>query len=89
MMDKRQQVKDLIELAVDSTNDDDKERIAAAMKAVRMIRKYDMLESPLDALANNEFIQAGKAIFEAFNDPSVKKVRNRVTQEVARARRRR
>jgi hypothetical protein len=86
-MDKRQQVKDLIELAVDSTNDDDKERIAAAMKAVRMIRKYDMLESPLDNIANNEFVRAGRKFFDLFNDPAVKKVRNRVTQEVARRRR--
>lgn len=88
-MDKRQQVKDLIELAVDSTNDNDKERIASAMKACRMIRKYDLLESPLDAFANNEIVQAGRKIFDVFNDPAVKKVRTRVAQEVARARRRR
>lgn len=87
MIDKRQQVKDLIELAVDSTNDDDKERVAAAMKAVRMIRKYDLLDSPLDALANNEYVQAAQKIFGVFNDPAVKKVRARVTQEVKRRRR--
>jgi len=80
-MNKRQQVKDLIELAVDETGDD-KERLAAAMKAVRLIRKYDLLSDPLDAIADNEYVRAAKTLFGAFNDPSVKKVRDRVTARV-------
>ena len=89
-MNARQKAKDLIELALEE-NGDDKERIAAAMKALRIIRKYDLLSSPLDGLlsSDNETIKAATSIFEKLTDPdlvsSVKKISSRISQ----ARRRR
>jgi hypothetical protein len=84
-MNARQKVKDLIELACDETGND-KERVAAAMKAVRIIRKYDLLASPLDGLleSDNETIKAATSIFEKLTDPdlvsSVKKISSRISQ---------
>ncbi len=86
--DPRETVKDLIELACDATGENDKERNSAAMKAVKMIRKYDLLDSPLDRIADNEYVQAARAIFGAFNDPNVKKVRDRVIGKATAGRRR-
>jgi hypothetical protein len=77
----RQKVKDLVELAVDDSTTD-KERVAAAMKAVVLIRKHDLLTSPLDILSSeNETVQATKSILEVLTDPklakNVKKVADR------------
>jgi hypothetical protein len=78
-MNARQKVKDLIELACDETGED-KERIAAGMKAVRLIRKYDLLASPLDGLldSDNETVAAATDIFSHLTSPgfmsSVKKI---------------
>jgi len=89
-MNARQKARDLIELALEE-NGDDKERIAAAMKALRIIRKYDLLSSPLDGLlsSDNETVKAATSIFEKLTDPdlvnSVKKISSRISQ----ARRRR
>jgi hypothetical protein len=89
-MNARQKARDLIELALEE-NGDDKERIAAAMKALRIIRKYDLLSSPLDGLlsSDNETVKAATSIFEKLTDPdlvnSVKKISGRISQ----ARRRR
>jgi Mn-dependent DtxR family transcriptional regulator len=69
----RQKTKDLIELAVDESTTD-KERLSAAMKAIALIRKHDLLSSPLDMLGgDNETVQAAKSIFETLADPKLTK----------------
>jgi hypothetical protein len=84
-MNARQKVKDLIELALEEGGDE-KERIVAAMKALRIIRKYDLLASPLDGLlsSDNETVKAATSIFEKLTDPdlvsSVKKISSRISQ---------
>ena len=82
-MNARQKARDLIELASDVHNDD-KERISWAMKACSLIRKHDLLASPLDGLldSDNETVQAATSIFEKLTDPelvrSVKKIGGRL-----------
>jgi hypothetical protein len=49
----RQKVKDLVELAADDRTPE-KERVAAAFKAIRIIRKHDLLSSPLDGLLEDD-----------------------------------
>jgi len=69
----RQKAKDLLELAADESTTD-KERISAAMKAGALIRKHDLLSSPLDMLgSDNETVQAAKSIFEKLADPKLAK----------------
>lgn len=72
MIPPRQKVKDLIELALDGGGAD-KERVSAAMKALRIIRKYDLLAGPLDAATD---------VFSRITDPglvdSVKKIVNQI-----------
>jgi hypothetical protein len=81
-VNQRQRVKDLVELAVDEGTPD-KERLAAALKAVTLIHKHDLLASPFDGLLDNsnETIQAATDIFSRLTDPdfvkSVKKVGSR------------
>lgn len=82
-MDHRQQAKDLVELASDESAPE-AERFSAARKAVAIIHKYELLSDPLDNLGDNEFVQAAKTIFNAFNDPKVKKVRERVASRMRR-----
>ncbi len=58
-MDPRQKAKDLIELAADGRGSD-KERASAAVKAVALIRKHDLLtipDSPFTGLFDNELVQ--------------------------------
>jgi hypothetical protein len=79
--DARQKARDLIELAVDERTPE-KERLSAAVKAVALIRKHDLLASPLDMLSGeNETVQAAKSILEVLTDPkltkNVKKVAER------------
>ena len=69
--DPRQKAKKLIEIAADDSTSDS-ERTSAAVKAVAIIRKYDLLSNPLDALNENETVQAARTIFDAFSDPKVK-----------------
>ena len=72
MSNPRQKARDLIELASD-INNEDKERVSAAMKAVALIRKYNLLASPLDSLmdSDNETVQAASEIFSVLTDPKV------------------
>lgn len=92
-MSARQKAKDLVELAAD-VDTPDNERIAAAMKLVKLIRKYDLLASPLDGLmaSDNETVQAATDIFGRLTDPtflaSVKKIGGQLGR-AAGARRRR
>jgi len=76
----RQKAKDLMKVALDERNNSDKERVAAAMQALQIIHKYDLLTSPLDGImqSDNETVQAAATIFDRLTDPllvaSVKKV---------------
>lgn len=81
----RKKVKDLVELAVDDRTPD-KERVAAAMRAVVLIRKHDLLSSPLDGLldSDNETVQATRTIFEALTDPKLAKSVRKVAERFRR-----
>ncbi len=89
-MSARQKAKDLVELAAD-VDTPDNERIAAAMKLVKMIRKYDLLASPLDGLmsSDNETVQAATDIFSRITDPSLVKSLKKVADQIGRVRGRR
>ncbi len=89
-MSARQKAKDLVELAAD-VDTPDNERIAAAMKLVKMIRKYDLLASPLDGLmaSDNETVQAATDIFSRMTDPSLVKSLKKVADQIGRVRGRR
>jgi hypothetical protein len=49
-MDMRQKAKDLMNLALDEAKGNEKERIAAAFKALKIIAENDFLSSPLDGI---------------------------------------
>lgn len=72
MSSPRQKAKDLIELAAD-IHTSQKERISAAIKAVALIRKHDLLASPLDGLldSSDETVQAATNIFETLTNPKL------------------
>jgi hypothetical protein len=75
----RQKAKDLINLAIDDAAND-KERVAAAMKAIKIIHDNDLLSSPLDGLleSDNDTVRAASSILDKLTDPdlikNVKKV---------------
>ena len=75
----RQKVKDLIVLALDERTPE-KERIAAAFGALKIIDRHDLVSSPLDGIMNsdNESVKAAATIFEHLSNPdlvsSIKKV---------------
>lgn len=88
-MSNRQRAKDLIELALDE-GAPETERLSAAVKAVKLIRKYDLLSSPLDLLSSeNETINAVKGIFETLSDPKLVKNVKKVGERFSGRRRRR
>ena len=89
-MSARQKARDLVELAAD-VDTPDNERIAAAMKLVKLIRKYDLLASPLDGLmaSDNETVQAATDIFSRITDPSLVKSLKKVADQIGRVRNRR
>lgn len=78
----RKKVQGLIELALDERTPE-KERISAAFKACAIIRKNDLLASPLDGLleGGDETVQAAAGIFQTLTDPklvgNLKKVASR------------
>lgn len=93
-MNLRQKARDLVELAADERTPD-KERLAAAMKAVALIRKHDLLSSPLDAIigsVDNETIQetvsAAKTIYDRLTDPDLIDSFRKLTRKKKRSRRR-
>jgi hypothetical protein len=90
MSSKRQKAKDLINLALDGDNDAN-ERAAAAMRAVKIIAKYDLLASPLDGIldSGNETVQAAGDIFSRLTDPTLLNSLKKVASHVGQARRRR
>jgi hypothetical protein len=87
MASKRQQAKDLIELAVDERTPE-KERLNSAVKAVAIIHKYNLLSSPLDALNDNETVRAVTTIVEKFADPDLMSSVKTIGREIGRRRRR-
>lgn len=66
----RQKARDLIELAVNERTDE-KEQIVAALRAVKLIHKYDLLASPLDELlgSKNETVRAASTVLDRITDP--------------------
>lgn len=87
-MNPRQKAKDLVELAVDERTPE-KERLSAALKAVALIRKHDLLASPLDLLSSeNETVQAVKSVAEVLFDPEFKNNVKKITSRFSGARRR-
>lgn len=53
MSDPRQQVKDMVRKALDERTPE-KERITTGFKALALIQKHGLLDSPLDALVDTE-----------------------------------
>jgi hypothetical protein len=88
MPSKRQQAKDLIELAVDDRTPE-KERLNSAMKAIAIIHKYDLLSSPIDALneIDNETIRAATKIVEKITDPDLVSSLKKIGSHIGRRRR--
>lgn len=72
MSQHRKKARDLIRLALDEKTTED-ERIAAALRAVKLIDKYDLLRSPIDGLleSDNETVSAAASIFERITDPEL------------------
>jgi hypothetical protein len=83
----RDTAKKLIELAADESTTT-QERMSTAVKAVAIIRKYDLLSNPLDELSENETVKAARTIFSAFNDPAVKAAGNKIMDGIKGMRRR-
>ena len=68
--DHRQKALDLMELALDENTTID-ERRNAALKAVKHIDKYDLLESPFDDLlgSKNKTVRAASTVLDRIMDP--------------------
>ena len=83
----RQKAKELIALALDEGGEE-KERVSAALKAVKIIAKYDLLSSPLDGLlsSDNETVSAAADVFQRLTDPSFIKSVKKIGSKVARPR---
>jgi hypothetical protein len=87
-MSTRQKAKDLVALAVDDRTPE-KERITAALRAVKLIAKYGLLASPLDILdSENETVQAVRGIADVLLDPKLRRNVARVASGLKRRRRR-
>jgi len=84
----RQKTRDLVELAVDERTPE-KERLSAALKAVRLIHEHDLLASPLDILdgIDSDTVRAAKSVATAL--PDLKKNLQKVFEGVGGARRQR
>lgn len=87
-MSNRQKARDLVALAVDS-NTSEAERLSAALKAVALIAKHDLLSSPLDILdGSNETIRAAKTVFDKITDPDLVGSLKKIVDGVSGARQR-
>jgi hypothetical protein len=86
--ERRRKAKNLIELALDESTTDE-ERNNASMRAIKLIRKYDLLSSPLDGvLEGNETVQAIRGIVETITGPKFKGDLRKVATAADRFRRR-
>jgi hypothetical protein len=70
-MDMRQKAKDLMSLALEEAKGNEKERVAAAFKALQIIKEHDLLASPLDGIdlsdvtgLDKETVDAATTIFK-------------------------
>lgn len=84
-MSAREKARRLVTLATDKRTPSNERRVAA-MSACKLIRKYKLLESPIDDIASHPLAQAGKTIFDAFNDPNVKAAGSVISDLYKRAR---
>lgn len=86
---RRQKAKDLIRLAL-ADGTPDKESRTAAIRAIKLIEKYDLLSSPLDSVldSENETVQAARTIFETLTNPLLANSVRTIGRQVRRARRR-
>lgn len=85
----RQKARDLIELAHDESTTEE-ERVSAAMKAVGLIYKHDLLASPLDDLlgSRNETVRAASTVIDKITDPDFIDSVKTISGQVASVRRR-
>jgi hypothetical protein len=86
MSNARQKARGLVELAMnDGTTE--KERLSAAIKAVGLIHKHDLLASPLDGLLDNsdETVQAATHVFNALTNPDLTKNLKKVADRFRRS----
>jgi hypothetical protein len=90
MSDVRQKAKDLMALSLDERTPE-KERLSAAFKALQIIERHGLLDSPLEGIlgSDNEAIKAGVTIFEKLTDPTFVGSVKKVAGGLSRARRRR
>jgi hypothetical protein len=69
--EKRDKAKKLIEQALDDSVEG-AERAAFALRAIKIIRKYDLLSPPpLDGILENDTVRAVKAVADKFSDPEL------------------
>ena len=90
--EKRAKAKKLVELAFD--NPDSEEGDAAAWRALRIIRKYNLLDTPpLDGVLDNDTVRAVKNVADVVTTPEfrdgLKEIGRFVGTAVAKARQRR
>ena len=91
--EKRDKAKKLIEYALDDGVGPE-ERNAFAVRAIKLIRKYDLLTPPvLDGILENETVQAAKTVLDNVTNPdflgSLKTIGREFQKVTAQARRRR
>ena len=88
MSSPRQRAKDLMAVALDERNNSDKERLAAAFKALKIIRDHSLLDSPLDGIlqSDNETVQAAATIFDRLTDPTLVASVKKIAGGISRAR---
>ena len=66
--EKREKAKKLVELAFD--NPDSEEGDAAAWRALRIIKKYNLLDTPpLDGILENDTVRAVKGVADVVTNP--------------------
>jgi hypothetical protein len=69
--EKRAKAKKLIEQALDDSVEG-AERAAFALRAIKIIDKYDLLSPPpLDGILENDTVRAVKAVADKFADPEL------------------
>lgn len=90
MNDAREKAKKMMKLALDERTPE-KERIAAAFGALKIIDKDGLLASPLDGIMaiDNEHVQAATTIFETLSNPNFVKNVRKVAAAVSSARKKR
>lgn len=68
---KREKAKRLVELAFDRSTTAE-ERASSARMAVKIIRKYKLLDPPpLDGILENETVQVAKRVVDKLTDPEL------------------